>query len=213
MAKLSKHVLDANTAAAEAYHQALAGSPAEEYLASRGLLDAAEEFMLGWVDRPAPGHEDRFIHTLSVPYVTTVGVVSFKFRRLDDSTPKYDQPHGQKQHLYNVNAVLDAASAVCLVEGELDAVASTLAGRPACAVPGANGWKHMWRRCFDGLTVKVVTDNDGDKDHGNPGQELARRICEDIPSALRVVLPVGHDVNSYIQQYGAHEFTALVDSV
>lgn len=214
---MSRHILESNTAAAEQYHAALAGSPAEEYLASRGLLDGAEEFLLGWVDKPHPGHEDRFIHTLTVPYLTQAGVVSFKFRRLDDTRPKYDQPTGQKQHLYNVSAILNAVKSVLIVEGELDAIASTLAGRPACAVPGANAWmkkRSVYRRMFDGIeTVKVVTDNDVKEDGGNPGQELARQIVDDLPDAVRVLLPPGHDINSYILSHGAHEFTALVDSL
>lgn len=214
MAPLSRHALEVNTAAGHMYHDALPGSPAEEYLASRGLLDGASQFLLGWIEKPHPVHEDRFVHMLSIPYVTPRGIVGFKMRHIDGGDRRYDSPAGQKHHIFNTPAILDAVKEVLIVEGELDAVAATVAlgGRQVCAVPGANSWRHWWRRCFDGIeSVKVVTDND-DKDN-NPGQELARRICEDIPHAMRVSLPLGHDVNSYIQTYGAHEFASLVDSL
>ena len=122
------------TKAANQYHSSLAGSPAEEYLASRGILDGAEQFLLGYVAEPAPGHEDRLRNHLSIPYITEAGVVGFKFRRIDGGDPKYMIPTGQKHHLYNVNAILNAVSQVLVVEGEIDAISATLAGYPAVAV-------------------------------------------------------------------------------
>jgi len=212
--KPSQQLLDMHGNAARQYHAALPGSPGEEYLRERGLLEGAEQFQLGWVEEPAPGHEDRFVHTISIPYLTQAGVVGMKFRRIDDSTPKYDQLSGAKQHLFNVRSILDAVHQVLVCEGELDAVAATIAGHPACGVAGANAWKPRWSRVFDGIErIIIVTDNDLKDDGKNPGQELARRLTDSLPNAVRVSLPPGHDVCSMIAAYGAQSFTDLVEAI
>ncbi len=84
------------------YSQGLS-EEAEAYLAGRGISrDVARRFELGTVVDPINGHEE-YQGWLSIPYLTALGAcVSVKFRRLDDGKPKYGQPTGQKQHLYNV---------------------------------------------------------------------------------------------------------------
>lgn len=212
--KPNQQVIDLNTKAARVYHDTLPGSPGEDYLRERGLWEGAEQFQLGWVEKPIPGHEDRFVHTISIPYLTKAGCVGMKFRRIDGSTPKYDQMPGQKQHIFNVAAVIDAVSEVLIVEGELDAIASTINGHPACAIAGANGWRSSWARCFDGIQrILIVTDNDDKEDGSNPGQELARRLSDSFPNSIRVSLPLGHDVNSMIETYGAQAYTDLVQAI
>lgn len=212
--KPNRQLIDLHTSAAKTYHEAMRGSAGEAYLASRGLVDAIDLFQLGWVSRPVPGHEDRFISTISIPYITQAGVVGMKFRRIDDSLPKYDQMAGQKGHLYNVQSIIDAVDTLLIVEGELDAIAATLAGHPACAVAGVNAWKPYWSRCFDGIQkIIVCTDNDEKSDGSNPGQDLAKRLCDSLPQAVRVSLPAGHDVNSTIETFGVNRFTALVEAV
>ena len=202
------------TRAARQYHESLGGSPAEEYLRSRGLLDGAEQFMLGYVAEPAAGHDERFKGMLSIPYITPTGVVAFKFRRLGDGDPKYLIPTGQRQHLFNVQAILDAVDKVMIVEGELDAIAATNEGIPAVAVAGTNAWKPHFSRCFDGISkVIVCTDNDAKEDGSNPGQELARKLVETLPQAIRVSLPSGHDVNSTIMYYGGGRLQEIVSAV
>jgi DNA primase len=207
-------LIDLWTKAAHQYHESLAGSPAEEYLATRGILDGAEKFLLGYVAEVAAGHEDRLKHHLSIPYITGAGVVGFKFRRIDGGDPKYMIPTGQKHHLYNVDAILNAVSQVLIVEGEIDAISATLAGHPAVAVAGVNAWKPYFSRCFDGIgTVVIATDNDVKEDGSNPGQDLARRLQDAIPQAIRVSLPPNSDVNSIIVDQGAQALTDLVNAI
>ena len=207
-------LIDLWTKAAHQYHASLIGSPAEEYLASRGILDGAEKFLLGYVAEVAPGHEDRLKHHLSIPYITGAGVVGFKFRRIDGRDPKYMIPTGQKHHLYNVEAILEAVSTVLIVEGEIDEISATLAGHPAVAVAGVNAWKPYFSRCFDGIgTVVIATDNDIKEDGSNPGQDLARRLQDAIPQAIRVSLPPNSDVNSIIMEQGAQALTDLVNAI
>jgi DNA primase len=212
--KPNQKLIDMWTRASDAYHAALEGSPAEEYLNSRGLLEQAERFRLGYVAEPAPGHEDRFKGMLSIPYLTPSGVVAFKFRRLDEGLPKYNGPTGQKHHLYNVQAIIDAVEQVLIVEGELDAIAATAAGLPAVAVAGVNAWKPHFTRCFDGIgRVIVVTDNDLKEDGSNPGQDLARRLTEVLSNAVRVSLPLGEDINSTLVSHGPQHLIDLVGAI
>lgn len=202
------------TRAAEQYHASLLGSPAEAYLEQRGILDGAKQFMLGYVAEPAPGHEDRLKHHLSIPYITESGVVGFKFRRIDGGEPKYMIPTGQKHHLYNVGAILNAVHEVLIVEGEIDAISATLAGHPAVAVAGVNAWKPYFSRCFDGIgRVIIATDNDVKEDGSNPGQDLARRLQDAIPQAIRVSLPPDSDINSMICNQGAQALTELINAL
>ena len=212
--KTNPKLIDLWTKAAHQYHDSLAGSPAEAYLTQRGILDGAEKFLLGYVAEVAPGHEDRLRHHLSIPYITEAGVVGFKFRRIDGGDPKYMIPTGQKHHLYNVSAILNAVSQVLVVEGEIDAISATLAGFPAVAVAGVNAWKPYFSRCFDGIgTVVIATDNDAKEDGSNPGQELARRLQDAIPQAVRVSLPPDSDVNSIIVNQGAQALADLVNAI
>lgn len=211
--KPNQSMIDMWTRAADSYHESMPGSPAEEYLSKRGLTAGIEQFKLGYVSTVAPGHEDRFRGTLSIPYLTPSGVVAWKFRRLvNDDLPKYDSPSGQRQHLYNVPALRQSVSWILIVEGELDAVAASIAGFPAVASPGVNGWKPHFTRCFDGFSkVVVVTDNDQKEGSDrNPGDEFGKFLVENVPNAIRVSLPAGQDCNSTIQTYGAEHFSDLI---
>jgi DNA primase len=202
------------TRASDEYHSEYWGSPAQEYVQHRGLDSFAGQFRLGYVESPAPGHEERFKGMLSIPYLTPNGVVGFKFRAIEESTKKYLIPTALRTHLYNVRSANDPVNEVLIVEGELDAIAATSVGFPAVAVAGANSWKSHFHRCFDGIgRVIIVTDNDKKDDGSNPGQELAKKIADQLPNAIRVSLPHGEDVNSTILNYGAQHFTSLVKSL
>ena len=209
--KPNMKIMQMRTDAAEMYHENLAGSPAEDYLYERGLLSGAEQFQLGYVSKPAPGHDDMFINMLSIPYITPAGVVGFKFRRIQGEGKKYLAPAGQKVHIYNVYALIDAIEEVLIVEGELDAIAATINGHPAAALGGTNAYRPVFARCVDGVgKVLICTDNDKKEDGSNPGQELAKKLAEEIPNSIRVSLPYGEDINSTILSHGAQFFTDLV---
>jgi len=203
------------TAASDMYAEQLAESPVMDYLYSRGITEeTARDFGLGYVVEPAPGHDDRYKGMLSIPYLTLNGTVGFKFRHVSGKEPKYLAPSGQKVHLFNVGAILRSVQKVVIVEGELDAIAAEQVGFPAVGVGGTQTWKPYFARCFDGIgKIIICTDNDDKVDGTNPGQELARKLSDSLPQAIRVSLPIGHDVNSTIQTYGAQYFTDLVEAV
>lgn len=205
------------TKAAEKYNSLLPDSEAEEYLAKRGIdLRAADTSLLGFVPREGmePGHE-QYRGMLSIPYVTKTGVVALKFRMIDDrpSGSRYLWPAGQKSHLYNAAAALTSYEPyVVLCEGELDTcVAHYVCGVNSVGIAGVSHWKAHHPRILRGFPeVFVVADNDDKEDGTNPGQDLARRILNDIPHARNVLLPRGMDITDYVLAHGEDAFPSLL---
>ena len=179
------------------------------YLEGRGIIkETADRFQLGKVLEPHAGHE-LATGMLSIPYLTPSGVVGLKFRRLDDGTPKYLWPSGQKVGMYNVLDLHKDSDVIAICEGEIDTIViSGLVGIPAVGVPGVSQWKPHFPKLFEAYErVLVFADNDaGKKDGNNPGFELAKRIKEDVDKAEIVVLPEGHDVNEVYLSTGSDWF-------
>jgi len=186
------------TQAADRYHNSLT-EKARSYLAGRGIDGTvAEAFRLGVVTDPEPDHVP-YTGMLSIPYITKSGVVGFKMRQLDEyREPKYLVPTGQRSLMFNVNAVFANTDTICIAEGELDAViAHGVCGIPTVGIPGVQQWKPWHPRVLDGFPhIFVLADNDVKEDGSNPGHELGKVICGDLPQARMLYLPAGQDVNS-----------------
>ena len=58
-----------------------------------------------------------------------------------------------------------------------------------------------------------MCDNDLNEDGSNPGQELAKKLTEMLPDAVRVSLPLGEDVNSTLVNQGAQYLADLVRAI
>ena len=165
------------TDAAERYSKSLTPQ-AVSYLQARGITqEAANTFLLGSVVDPIAGHE-LGEGMLSIPYITPAGVVGIKFRRLDEGTPKYLWPTGQKIGLYNVKDLHIGGDTIAICEGEIDTlVLSGVVGIPSVGVAGVSQWKPWFPKLFEAYSrVIVFADNDVKADGKNPGQELAKRI-------------------------------------
>lgn len=208
MQRLSSSQRDYLREATTRYLRALPGSPAEEYLASRGLGDkeVTTRFMLGYVDDPLPGHE---MHrgSLAIPYLRwSVGhgwaVVSIRFRCIKDHEHvghgKYMTQAGDRPRLYNTLALLPQEPNIAITEGELDAISAQLSGVPAVGVPGAESWQPHFREPFLGYeTVFVLADGD------EPGMRFANTVAKTLPNAKVIPMPEGEDVNSIYTKHGA----------
>lgn len=195
--------------ATETYYRSLKGSEAAEYLASRGLSgDSAMRFRLGYVSEPLVGHE-MFSGRLSIPYLTRGGIVSLKFRRIGEgSGPKYLYQSGTvAKRLFNPGALFDDRPFICVCEGEIDAITAEQAGLPAVGIAGVDNWQPYFRRVFYGYDDVFIL---GDNDDKGQGSDFARALAELIPSAKVVLMPDGHDVNSFVQEQGE---AALRDKV
>lgn len=199
---MQKQLLVESTAA---YHKALPGSLAEEFLANRSLMATqairaeTEKFRLGYVADPVPGH-DQYRGMLAIPYIRTSetgawSVVSIRFRCLEDHEHvghgKYNTTPGDRPRLFNTRALMTASDTVAIVEGEIDAVTMSAVGPGTVGVPGAQSWRPWFREPFLGYqTVYVISDGD------EPGTRFANTVATTLPNAKVVPCPAGEDTNS-----------------
>jgi DNA primase len=195
------------TDVAEKYYESLTPQAAS-YLAGRGITkEVANTFRLGSVVEPSAGHEHA-VGRLSIPYITPAGVVGIKFRAIDSSVPKYLWPTGQKIGLFNVGDLHKNSDTIAICEGEIDTIVlSGLVGIPAVGVAGVSQWKPWFPKLFESYTrILIFADNDIKEDGRNPGQELAKRIKEDLDKADIVHLPDNQDTNDVYLEYGTQWF-------
>lgn len=187
--------------ATETYYQSLPGSAAVEYLESRGLSGAsAMRFRLGYVGVPLVGHE-QFRGRLAIPYLTRAGVVSLKFRVLPGMDgPKYLYQTGTlAKRLYNPLALFDDRPFICVTEGEIDAITAEQAGLPAVGIAGVDNWQPYFRRVFAGYENVFIL---GDADDKGQGETFAESLANLVPNSKVVLMPEGHDVNSFFVAQG-----------
>jgi DNA primase len=205
---LSEKQRQSLTEAAEKYCNAITPQ-AQSYLSERGITqEVASMFHLGSVVEPSAGHEHS-VGRLSIPYRTPAGVVGLKFRAVDnETTPKYLYPTGQKVGLYNVNDLHRISDTIAICEGEIDTIIlSGVVGVPAVGVAGVGQWKLHFPKLFESYAkILVFADNDVKEDGRNPGQELAKKIKEDLQQATIINMPPNCDVNETYLQYGVEWF-------
>lgn len=183
----------------------LPGSPAESYLAGRGIgREVAATHRLGYVASPEPGDE-HVAGRLSIPYVTPGGVLSVRYRTLKDG-PKYLSHTGDKVRPYNVMALHRVSMTLLLTEGELDClVAQEATGLPAVGIPGAQSWQSHFTYLFEDYE-RVIVLADGD----DAGKELARKVCSALDNAIAISMPDGQDVNDFVMSQGAQALRSRV---
>lgn len=189
------------------YNHAVAG-PATSYLHSRGITDQTiAEFQLGYDG-----------NRLTIPYLTPAGPVGIKRRCIQQHDcktvghQKYLLEESADPHLFNAQAFL-TATVIVGVEGEIDAMTGEQCGFPHIGIPGSQLWKanRWWRWCFDNAE-EIVLVADGDeplpgKKYG-VGEELMRMVRDDLRKCYPdtkvrlVVMPVGHDTNSFVASEG-----------
>ena len=195
------------TESAQRYHNALTPQ-AVSYLRGRGITkEVADTFLLGSVVDPSAGHEHS-VGRLSIPYRTPAGVVGLKFRSIDDSVPKYLYPTGQKVGLFNVVDLHVYSDIIAICEGEIDTIIiSGLVGIPTVGVAGVSQWKEHFPKLFESYkNILIFADNDIKESGQNPGQELAKRIKEDLNQATVIMMPDNMDVNDVFLLHGADWF-------
>jgi len=199
------------TESAEKYYNSLTPQ-ALSYLEERGITrEIADTYRLGSVVEPSAGHEHS-VGRLSIPYLSPAGVVGIKFRSVDQTTPKYLWPTGQKIGLFNVNDLHKPSDTIAICEGEIDTIVlSGLVGIPAVGVAGVSQWKPWFPKLFESYSrILIFADNDVKEDGRNPGQELAKRIKEDLDKADIVHLPDNQDVNDIYLSFGTSWFDERV---
>jgi len=195
------------------YRESLPGSPAEEYLATRGLMGQSiaavvGRFRLGFVRDPLPGHES-YRGMLAIPYLrqTSGGawsVVSIRFRCFAEACEhhyhgKYNTVAGDRPRLFNTVALVTSDDEIGISEGEIDSITATVSGVPTVGVAGVDAWLPHFAQPFLGYArVWVFQDNDDD----GAGQRFANGIAGLLPNALIVPAMKGEDVNSMVVKHG-----------
>lgn len=166
--------------------------------------EVATSSLCGVVSDPAPGHE-RFVGWLSLPYVTTAGVVAIKFRNLDpESDRRWDAPAGSKIRLYGASDLAEGGDVAVIVEGEMKRLVAK-SFMPDVSVVGTWGtnWFDHWSRCFgDFDRVIVVADNDERADGSNPGRKHAEKVVKAVPGAELALPPLGLQLDEWLLRDG-----------
>lgn len=187
-----------------------AGIAGQEYLKSRGFTeDVAAQWRLGLVTSPLVGHES-YRGRLAIPYLTPAGPVNLRFRCLKDHVhkeegcPKYLSSDGAENNLFNVLDLSRPGDAICVTEGELDAITLSMCGFPAVGVPGVQGWQKHFGRCLDDFS-KIYVLGDGD----DAGKGLNKKLINDV-RAIPVRMPKGMDCNDVYRQDGAEGLRRLI---
>lgn len=147
---------------------------------------------------------------MSVPYLTARGTVGMKFRCIADhhckevGCQRYDQPAGQKVHLFNAGILASTKSDVVAVcEGELDAILCTWElGIPAVGT-AAGTWLDHYPRCFaDFEEVIVIADHDVKPDGSSPGIKHAKKVQSTVSRSRIVTPPAGMDLGEWFLTAG-----------
>jgi DNA primase len=74
-------------------------------------------------------------------------------------------------------------------------------------VAGVSQWKPWFPKLFESYSrILIFADNDVKEDGRNPGQELAKRIKEDLNKAEVIHLPDNQDVNDMLISSGSDWF-------
>jgi len=187
---------------------------AEDYLVGRGLTqDTAVMARLGVVDEPLEFDDDATGNYLSIPYLARAGVVSLRFRCIREHDcnginyhSKYRTRIGDRARIYGVEHLVSAGPAICITEGELDALILNQLGYPAVALPGAQTWKAHYRRLFEDFS-RIVVFADGD----HAGSTFADTWSKLFPRSVQIAqMDEKEDVNSMFLLYGEDYFHGIL---
>lgn len=164
---------------------------AAPYLSSRGISKAtAQRARLGYVETPVRG-DDHMTGRLSIPYITTSGVVGIRYRALGEANAKYLSRDGAHVHLYGVMSLTLPQRTAYITEGEMDCLTLQQCGLAAVGVPGVKSWKSYWRLLFaDFDVVNIIADGD------EQGRDFSKGLAEKIEGSIVTRMPDGEDVNS-----------------
>lgn len=195
----------------EALKEALSGRFPEEVLLEVGLLQRSE----------AGRVYDRFRNRLTIEIRDARGeVLGFGARALGDEPPKYlNSPESSRftkgRLLYGLDRAREAirkGDEAILVEGYFDRIAMERAGLPQAVASMGTALTPAQADLLARHAAGVVVAYDGDP----PGQAASRKafplLLERGVKVRHLVLPGGHDPDSFLAANGAEALRALVEA-
>lgn len=193
------------------YEQSMTPAGAS-YLAARGITkEIAEDFRLGAVCDPAPGH-NRYVGWLAIPYLGKGRAPkTVRFRCLQDHVHrdfghgKYLTLPGDPARVYNVRSIHEAGDEIHVAEGEFDAMILNKVGLPAVAIPGAKAWERHHRRMLAGFSRVWVW---GDPD--DAGADFTNAVSRSLKQAKGVRLRSGDVTENYLEG-GRERLLSLIE--
>lgn len=203
--------------AARRYHADLMSDPkgpAYLYLTEeRGLTEETiVEYQLGVVgpDSAEPEHQ-AMIGYISLAYLTptdrrdtALNFTDIRFRRgpeVSEERPKVRSITGHRSRLYCTTSLAMPGDYIAIAEGEMDTLTLNQCEIPAVGVAGVSAWdSDYYGRIFSGFEKVIIP---ADNDDNGQGQDFAERVAKSVPNPKVVLMPEGHDINSYFIEYGA----------
>src|SRR5574340_1207464 len=168
------------------------------------------------------GRYDRFRHRIMFPIRNIKGrIIGFGGRVLDQGEPKYlNSPETPLFHkgseiygLFEARAAIKAAGRAIVVEGYMDAVALAQHGVEFAVATLGTATTPAHARTLLRHTDRLIYAFDGD----NAGRKAAWRALENTLEALQdgkrisfLFLPVEHDPDSFIREFGKEAFEQRV---
>jgi DNA primase len=188
------------------------------YLRGQKLsLEAAQKAGL-LIPKEKGQHYDRFRQRIIFPIVNLAGhIIGFGGRVLDAGEPKYlNSPesfiYNKRQNLYGLNSAarfIAQQNAAILVEGYFDLISLQQAGINHAVAPLGTALTEQQILILKRYTPNIITVFDAD----SAGEKaMIRSLTPFLASGISpriILLPEGHDPDSYIRKYGAEPFMQL----
>jgi hypothetical protein len=141
---------------------------------------------------------------ISIPYLTAAGPVGIRFKNIPGNPgPKACNVEGWKNRPYNPHAVLSPVGGTLLLcEGEPDTWVGHQLGLPSVGLMSSDV-SPRYQPMFRYRRIVAVCHND-EKGSVKVGKGFGSRAAE-IYGATAILMPEGHDLNSFYLSYGEDE--------
>ena len=180
-------------------------------------LEAAQKAGL-LIPKEKGQHYDRFRQRIMFPIFNLANhIIGFGGRVLDAGEPKYlNSPesfiYNKRQNLYGLNVAtrfIGQQNAAIVVEGYFDLISLHQAGIKNVVAPLGTALTEQQILILKRYTADIITVFDAD----SAGEKaMIRSLTPFLASGISprmILLPAGHDPDSYVRQHGAQPFTEL----
>ncbi len=181
-------------------------------------LDAAQKAGL-LIPKEKGQHYDRFRQRIIFPIFNLANhIIGFGGRVLDAGEPKYlNSPesfiYNKRQNLYGLNVAtrfIAQQNAAILVEGYFDLISLHQAGIKNVVAPLGTALTEQQILILKRYTPNIITVFDADS---SGEKAMIRSLTPFLASGISprmILLPEGHDPDSFIRQFGAQPFMQMV---